>query len=72
MRSILADPKGKNLYSENQEGFTPTMPERHQSTKRIKKKKKKLFKRMLPLNYNYWLCYRFGLRYSVELFRTQD
>ena len=39
MRSILADPKGKNLYSENQEGFTPTMPERHQEAKRIKKKK---------------------------------
>ena len=42
MRSILADPKGKNLYSENQEGFPPTMPERHQEAKRIKKKKKKL------------------------------
>ena len=42
MRSILADPKGKNLYYSNQEGFTPTMPERHQSTKRIKKKKKKI------------------------------
>ncbi len=42
MRSILADPKGKNLYYSNPEGFTPTMPERHQSTKRIKKKKKKI------------------------------
>ena len=42
MRSILADPKGKNLYYSNQEGFTPTMPERHQEAKRIKKKKKKL------------------------------
>ena len=42
MRSILADPKGKNLYYSNPEGFTPTMPERHQEAKRIKKKKKKL------------------------------
>jgi hypothetical protein len=55
MRSILADPKGENLYYSNQEGFTPTMPERHQSTKRIKKKRKKLIKeRKLPMYYDYW------------------
>lgn len=49
MRSILADPKGKNLYYSNPEGFTPTMPEGHQSTKRIKKKNKKINQEDNPL-----------------------